>query len=199
VIAPYLKKRDTLFEATKSLTELQKLNAGIFYGFSQVGKFITIYPESTESALVMAEELHALTAGQPAPIVPYDNSLQGNSCVYYRYGGFSKLDVIFRNNKVPAISRSDGKLVRDLRRPGGAVPPWLTDPVQPMHCRPAREALTPLETTYSNYDASFKGGKVGFTGRSIIFCSPKTLCAQGGKATWRNRLVWSRWLHSHQM
>ena len=55
LIAPYLKKRDTLVKATKSLTELQKLNAGIFYGFSQVGKFITIYPESTESAVVMAD------------------------------------------------------------------------------------------------------------------------------------------------
>jgi len=150
LVAPYLKKRDTLFKATKSLTELDKLNAGIFYRFSQVGKLITIYPESTESAVVMADEVRALTAGQPAPMVPYDNPLQANSGVYYRYGGFSKLDVIFRNNKVPAISRSDGKLVRDLRRPGVAVPPWLTDPFQPMHCRAAREALTPLETTFSN-------------------------------------------------
>src|SRR5262245_43544688 len=105
-VAPYLKKRNALFKATKSLTELQKLNAGIFYGFSQVGKFITIYPESTERAVVMANELHALTAGQAAPMVPWDNPLQANSCVYYRYGGFSKLDIIFRKNKVPAISRS---------------------------------------------------------------------------------------------
>src|SRR5262245_60531847 len=100
-VAPYLKKRDTLFKATKSLTELQKLNAGIFYGFSQVGKFITIYPKSKESAVVMAEELHALTAGHAAPMVPYDNPLQANCCVYYRYGGFSERDVIFRKNKVP--------------------------------------------------------------------------------------------------
>jgi hypothetical protein len=92
-------------------------------------------------------------------MVPYDNPLQANSGVYYRYGGFSKLDVIFRNNKVPAISRSDGKLVRDLRRPGVAVPPWLTDPFQPMHCRAVREALTPLETTFSNYEALVQRGK----------------------------------------
>jgi tRNA A-37 threonylcarbamoyl transferase component Bud32 len=160
-LAPYLKERDTLFKATKSLSELQKLNAGIFYGFNQVGKFITIYPESTESAVVMADELHALTAGQPAPIVPYDNPLRRNSCVYYRYGGFSNINVTFRKKKVPAISRSDGKVVQDLRKPGAAVPGWLTDPFQPVHRRGTAEAFTPLETAYSNYEALVQRGKGG--------------------------------------
>ena len=50
--------------------------------------------------------------------------------------------------------------MRDLRRPAAAVPPWLTDPFQPLHCRAAREALTPLETTYSNYEALVQRGKV---------------------------------------
>ena len=160
-VAPYLKERDTLFKATKSLPELQKLNAGIFYGFSQVGKFITIYPKSTESAVVMADELHALTAGLPAPIVPYDNPLRRNSCVYYRYGGFSNINVTFRKEKVPAISRPDGKLVRDLREPGAAIPQWLKDPFPPLSRRAARGALTPLETTYSNYEALVQRGKGG--------------------------------------
>jgi tRNA A-37 threonylcarbamoyl transferase component Bud32 len=181
-VAPYLKKRNALFKATKSLTELQKLNAGIFYGFSQVGKFITIYPESTERAVVMANELHALTAGQAAPMVPWDNPLQANSCVYYRYGGFSKLDIIFRKNKVPAISRSDGKLVRDLRRPGAAVPPWLTDPFQSLHSRAAREALTPLETTYSNYEALVQRGKGGvYRALDRSFVPPKPCVIKEGR------------------
>jgi hypothetical protein len=38
LIAPYLKRRDIWFKAPKSLAELQKLNSGIFYGFSQIGK-----------------------------------------------------------------------------------------------------------------------------------------------------------------
>jgi tRNA A-37 threonylcarbamoyl transferase component Bud32 len=181
-VAPYLKKRDVLFKATKSLAELQKLNAGIVYGFSQVGKFITIYPKSTESAIVMARELHALTAGHAAPIIPHDNRLHGNSCVYYRYGGFSKRDVIFRKKKVPAVLRSDGKLVRDLRKPGTAVPPWLTDPFQPMHGRAAREALTPLETGYSNYEALVQRGKGGvYLALDHSFVPPKPCVIKEGR------------------
>src|SRR5262245_42283843 len=41
-IAPYLKRRNISFKAPKSLAELQKINAGIFYPFSQVGKFVTV-------------------------------------------------------------------------------------------------------------------------------------------------------------
>jgi hypothetical protein len=46
LIAPYLKRRNIWFKAPKSLVELHKLNSGIFYGFSQVGKFVTVYPQS---------------------------------------------------------------------------------------------------------------------------------------------------------
>ena len=181
-VAPYLKKRDTLFKATKSLAELQKLNAGVFYGFSQVGKFITIYPASTENALVIADELHALTANQPAPIVPWDNSLHEKSCVYYRFGGFSKLDVIFRKRKVPAISRSDGKLIRDLRKPGAAVPGWLTDPFQRMRRRATGETLTPLETSYTNYEALVQRGKGGvYTALDHSFVPPKPCVIKEGR------------------
>jgi class IV lanthipeptide synthase len=191
-VAPYLRKRDILFKATKSLAELHKLNAGIFYGFSQVGKFITIYPKSPASAVAMAKDLHALTAGQPAPMVPYDNPLRRNSCVYYRYGGFSKLDVIFRNNKMPAISRPDGRLVRDLRVPGAAVPRWLTDPFQPTPSRAAREVLTHLETTYSNYEALVQRGKGGVY-RALDHSSvPPKLCVlkegrRHGETDWFGR------------
>lgn len=181
-VAPYLKRSDTLFKATKSLAELQKVNAGIFYGFSQVGKVITIYPKSTECAIVTAGELHSLTAGRAAPIVPYDNRLQRNSCVFYRYGSFSKRDIIFRKNKVPAISRPDGKLVPDLRTPGAAVPPWLTDPFQPLHARAVREALTPLETTYSNYEAILQRGKGGvYRAVDNSFVSPKSCVIKEGR------------------
>ena len=70
LVAPYLKRRGILFKAPKSLFELQRLNAGIFYGFSQVGKFITIYPPSSEVALVITPELHRLTAKESGPLIP---------------------------------------------------------------------------------------------------------------------------------
>jgi hypothetical protein len=56
LIAPYLKRRDILFKAPKSLAELYKLNCGIYYGFSQIGKFVTIYPQSVEAAADIASK-----------------------------------------------------------------------------------------------------------------------------------------------
>src|SRR5258705_1987491 len=111
LIAPYLKRRDIWFKAPKSLVELHKLNSGIYYGFSQVGKFVTVYPQSAEAAADVASKLHALTAKFAAPMVPYDNALRNRSWVYYRYGSFSfGLKTTFRKRRVLASSRPDGQL-----------------------------------------------------------------------------------------
>src|SRR5262245_6845901 len=146
LIAPYLKRRNVWFKAPKSLAELHKLNSGIFYGFSQIGKFVTVYPPSAEAAVAIASDLHALTAKFAAPAVPYDNALRNRSCVYYRYGSFSlRLKTTFRKKRVLAIAQPDGKLVPDPREPGTAVPAWLTDAFQRAHARTALERATPLE------------------------------------------------------
>lgn len=162
LVAPYLRRREILFKAPKSLAELQKLNSGIYYGFSQIGKFITVYPSSTEAALVIASELDSLTANQPAPMVPYDKALRNGSCIYYRYGGFSsRAKMTFRGKRVSAIARTDGKLVPDRRKPGSAVPRWLSDPFQSARSRRVRESLTPLETRYRDYEALVQRGRGG--------------------------------------
>ena len=161
LVAPYLARHKILFKAVKSPYELEKLNRGA-YGFSQVGKFITVYPPSTESAVAVASALAALTANEPAPIVPYDDPVCGSSCVYYRYGVFfDKRKVIFRGRRVSAIERTDGKLVRDRREPGAAVPSWLADPFIAIKARNQRERLTPLETRYGNYKALTQRGRGG--------------------------------------
>ena len=181
-----------LFKATKSLAELGKLNAGVFDGFSQVGKFVTIYPESTERAVAIASDLHALTANQPAPVVPYDNPLRKKSCIYYRYGGFSDAFVIFRKRSLPAIARQDGGLVPDLREPGAAVPRWLTDPFLPARSRPALEFATPLETDYTDYEALAQRGRGGiYQARDVSFV-PARLCVikegrRHGETDWLGR------------
>lgn len=43
-VAPYLKSPGALFKAPRSLEELDKINSGLHYGYSQVGKFIAVYP-----------------------------------------------------------------------------------------------------------------------------------------------------------
>jgi hypothetical protein len=193
LIAPYLKQRNILFKATKSLAELAKLNSGVFYGFSQVGKFVTIYPQSTETAVAIASDLHALTGNQPAPIVPYDNPLRDNSCIHYRYGGFSpSLKVTFRGKSIPAVARPDGKLVPDFRKPGAAVPRWLTDPFRPVRAPATRESLTPLETTYTNYEALVQRGKGGVYRALDLSSTPQKPCViregrRHGETDWLGR------------
>jgi len=192
LVAPYLKRRNILFKATKSLAELSKLNAGIFYGFSQVGKFVTIYPGSTESAIAIASDVHVLTANQPAPAVPYDNPLRKKSCIYYRYGGFSDASVTFRRRSLPAIARQDGKLVPDLREPGAAVPRWLTDPFSPACSRTALEFATPLETDYTDYEALAQRGRGGIYQARDVSSVPARLCVikegrRHGETDWLGR------------
>jgi class IV lanthipeptide synthase len=177
LIAPYLKGHNIWFKAPKSLAELHKLNSGIFYGFSQIGKFVTVYPQSAEAAVAFASDLHALTAKFAAPTVPYDNALRNRSCVYYRYGSFSlRLKTTFRKKRVLAIARPDGKLVPDLRGPRAAVPRWLTDPFQLVRSQAALELPTPLESDYTGYEALTQRGRGGVYEARDISSVPAKLC-----------------------
>jgi tRNA A-37 threonylcarbamoyl transferase component Bud32 len=193
LIAPYLKRRGIWFKAPKSLAELHKLNSGIYYGFSQVGKFVTVYPQSAEAAAAIASELHALTAKFTAPMVPYDNALRNRSCVYYRYGSFSiRLKTTFRKKRVLAIARPDGKLVPDSRGPRAAVPHWLTDPFQSVRSQAALEVETPLETDYTGYEALTQRGRGGIYQARDVSSMPRKLCVikegrRYGETDWLGR------------
>ena len=193
LIAPYLKRRGIWFKAPKSLAELHKLNSGIYYGFSQVGKFVTVYPQSAEAAADVASKLHALTAKFAAPMVPYDNALRNRSCVYYRYGSFSlRLKTTFRKRRVLAIARPDGKLVPDSRGPRAAVPHWLTDPFQSVRSQAALEVETPLETDYTGYEALTQRGRGGIYQARDVSSMPRKLCVikegrRYGETDWLGR------------
>jgi Protein kinase domain len=193
LIAPYLKRHDTRFKAPKSLAELHKLNSGVYYGFSQVGKFVTVYPKSAEAAADMASKLHTLTAKFAAPMVPYDNALRNRSCVYYRYGSFSsRLETTFRNKRVLAIARPDGELIPDLRGPRTAAPRWLTDPFQPVRSQPALEFATPLDTDYTGYEALTQRGRGGIYQARDVSSVPRKLCVikegrRYGETDWLGR------------
>jgi class IV lanthipeptide synthase len=183
LIAPYLRRHNIWFKAAKSLVELHKLNSGIYYGFSQIGKFVTVYPQSTEAAIAIASKLHSLTAKFAAPSVPYDKPLRNRSCVYYRYGSFSlSLVTTLRKQRVLAVRRPDGKLVPDLRQPGTAVPPWLTDPFEELSSKIPYEPATPLETDYTAYEALTQRGRGGiYTARNVYSARAKLCVIKEGR------------------
>ena len=162
LVAPSLQRQNVLFKAPNSLRELHKLNSGLFYGFSQVGKFITIYPPSTDDAVALALALDRLTARMPAPLIPYDEALLEGSCVHYRYGQFyGDLGAMARKKFAPVIMKPDGRMVPDRREPGAAVPGWLADPFRLLALPSARTTMTALETDYSAYEAIVQRGRGG--------------------------------------
>ncbi len=86
---PILRERDALFKVPSRLELLKSLNSGLA-DFSQIGKFLTIYPRSTDEAVKLARELHRATRGLPGPRIPFDARYRKKSLVYYRYGAFRR-------------------------------------------------------------------------------------------------------------
>jgi hypothetical protein len=178
-VAPFLNSSDIRFKAPASLQLLSKLNSGISFGYSQVGKFITVYPQNTDEAIWLADKLHKLTLGDIAPSVPFDSQYCPNSCVYYRYGAFKYIETETANGvKVPAIRDLSGNLIPDLREQ--AVPAWLEDPFQPTRNfkNPFEENYeNPLKTKYNIFRALKQRGKGGVYQAIDITQNPPRLCA----------------------
>jgi hypothetical protein len=162
LIAPCLRRHQVMFKAPRSIMELHNLNSGLAYGFSQVGKFITVYPPSTDAAVRLAHELDRLTANKPAPQIPYDEALREGSCVHYRFGQFHFNRTAHAKTK-PAhiIVRPDGRRIMDRREAGTAVPRWLADPFRHAASSNTRTPITALETDYSDYEAIIQRGRGG--------------------------------------
>src|SRR5262245_22235037 len=86
-VLPVLLANGASFKVARSLAELQSLNEGRL-GFSQVGKFITVYPNSDTHAVQLATALDERLQEVPHPDIPSDRPLKPRSVVYYRYGSF---------------------------------------------------------------------------------------------------------------
>ncbi len=202
-VAPLLRARRTLFKAPSSLTGLQRLNCGLDYGYSQVGKFITVYPRSEGEAVSLARRLDRLTRGMAAPSVPFDRRFHPGSCVYYRYGSFSQLEMRDGDGtRTPAMRDPTGRLVADVREAAEAKPDWVSDPF--VAAKPAREvapALSPLATTYRAFQALTQRGKGGVYLAIDLGALPPRLCVlkEGracGETGWDGRD--GRWRVRHE-
>src|SRR5262245_27037602 len=123
-VGPLLNKRGVLFKAPLSLDELAKLNAGIFYGYTQVGMVLTVYPPTELDARNLARDLHRLTRGSVAPAIPFDRHYRRDSCIYYRYGSFIEQRIERDERSEFAIQDPAGNLVPD-RRNVAAPPLWV--------------------------------------------------------------------------
>lgn len=201
-VAPYLKRRGVLFKAPRSLQELQKINSGLYYGYCQVGKFITVYPRSAEEAVRLARRLRYLTRNQSAPVVPFDSKFRAQGSVYYRYGSFKSFHIENPDGtRTPALRDRNGKLVPDLRYSDSAKPDWVVDPFASHSETTETSVESPLKSTFRVFQSLAQRGKGGVYKGFDFSTYPPKLCIlkegrHGGEVTWEGRD--GHWLVRHE-
>jgi hypothetical protein len=192
-IGPFLRGQSILFKAPGSLEELQKLNCGLYYGFSQIGKFITIYPRHPEQALLLAHKLHQLTSKLPAPRVPFDVQFRKRSSVFYRYGGFKEIEIESDDgSKTFAIRDNEGALIPDPREADRAAPNWVVDPFISRRRAQSQTRSSPLKTTFRAFESLSQRGKGGVYRAVDLSASSPRLCLlkegrRHGETNWDGR------------
>ena len=193
--APFLLGRGAKFKAPRTLEEVMRLNSGVFYGYAQVGKVLTVYARSDEEALTLARGLHRLTRGIAAPSVPFDLKYGPGGAVHYRYGAFARAEVeTAEGGRALAIRAPDGRLVPDARADGAAVPHWVTDPFVRDGRLPrggAESAASPLQV-YRAFRALSQRGKGGVYQAVEVGARPPRLCVlkegrRWGEVNWDGR------------
>src|SRR5438105_1109486 len=117
------------FKVAASVARLRELNLGLA-GATQVGKFITVYPEDDAAAVRLADALHLATTALEGPPIPSDRRFGPGSLVHYRYGSFdTPLHQSPTGMLTPSLRAPDGTYVADLlgtvyRQPAWAVCPF---------------------------------------------------------------------------
>jgi Lanthionine synthetase C-like protein/Protein kinase domain len=125
-LAPWLREHEVRFKTARDEPTLFMLNEGVL-GPTQIGKFMTIYPPSDESARGMAEHLVRATTDFDGPVVMTD--LRLGRVVYARFGGFNPVSSRDRLGQVMTmLERPDGTLEPDERKVPFAAPEWVSNP-----------------------------------------------------------------------
>ena len=127
-VVPLLKKAGVAFKAIADIHLLELLNSGSM-GFSQSGKFMTVYPDSDVQAVLLAKKLIRQSAGFRGPAIPSDLWL--GSIVYTRFGAFHPIVVRNRLGEMEYFIRgADGKLQEDKRQIPFEAPDHITNPFE---------------------------------------------------------------------
>lgn len=160
-LIPVIKRYHLPFKIVKEFKEIEKINCGLYYGYSQIGKVFTIYLIDETIADAVALDLTSELRGYQAPTVPSDIHYALEAPVYYRYGAFKSTKTMEINGiTYPAISSPSGELFADERTRTSANPPFVRNPfTSTAHVKP--HFTTPLSNQYLVYEALSQRGKGG--------------------------------------
>lgn len=127
VVARYLGNKGTPFKLIAD-PKILLLTTRKSYPRTQSGKFITIYPATTEEFISISLDLRELMRGYIGPYVLTDRRVPGSSVLFYRYGAFKGITEVDQHG-VPRhmIRNPEGQLVEDVRAAGHHLPEWVSD------------------------------------------------------------------------
>jgi Protein kinase domain len=193
-VVPLLLERDVQFKALNSLEEINKINSGIHYPYSQIGKIITIYPRSSEEAVNLARLLSEATNDLVAPAVPFEERFGPAGCIYYRYGSFRPLDLERPDGSlIPAIRTPEGNLIIDDRNASDFTPDWTSNPFSTQVVASTSDVdAGPLASRYRAFRALTQRGRGGVYQALDIGPTPPRFCLlkegrAAGEMSWDGR------------
>lgn len=127
-VLPYCVERQFPFKIVADPRLLSLMNSKNFDRGSS-GKFIVIYPPTTEECRAALEHFYAVTADQQGPYVLSDRRYRDSRVLFYRFGGFWPMHRVEPDgSRTTCIETPDGRLEPDLRLPYFTLPPWIEDP-----------------------------------------------------------------------
>lgn len=86
-----LEENHLMYKVISSVENLNKLNSGEL-GYSQIGKFVTVYPPDDEILKETLELLYKATLGFYSIDIPSDFRYKNSHVVFYRYGELKKVN-----------------------------------------------------------------------------------------------------------
>jgi serine/threonine protein kinase len=99
------------------------------FGRGSSSKFITIYPRSQDIFAKLIDTLYECTRHLDGPYILSDARYKDSRVVFYRYGGFQRMEVVnVGGTREPVIRNPAGEYVTDNRLPFYQVPSWVDDP-----------------------------------------------------------------------
>jgi serine/threonine protein kinase len=178
-----------------------------YMGTPQVGKIVSIYPESTEDTLALAKKLFMLTSNFRGPAIPTDICLGG--VVYTRYGG--RNPVIKTNpkgRKEKYIYNYQGKLIKDpysvpFRLPDGISWPFneLASPIPVTRNKILNKVYKPQYRLKSDARGNvYKGLYIkGFfqAAPCLIKQGKRNMGSEQCGRDIRDKLLWQKYLYLH--
>lgn len=128
-VAELMFNENVSFKYVKSMHELM-LKDSKYGDRSSSGKFITIYPSSTDQFIDLLLKLEEKLSHLPKGPYILNDKRWYKSNIYFRYGGF-RPKTLYKNGEIlDAIEDLNGNLIEDQRKPFYSVPDFIEEPSQ---------------------------------------------------------------------